>query len=439
MYSAQEIILQIREGRPLSQDQIAAFVAGVCDGTVTDAQIAAFAMATWFRGMSPDEQMSLTLAIRDSGAVLQWPDLPGPVVDKHSTGGVGDLVSLILAPLLAACGAYVPMISGRGLGHTGGTLDKLESIPGFQTAPSIARLVEWVSEHGLAIVGQSAQLVPADRRFYAVRDETATVASIPLIVSSILSKKLAEGLDALVMDIKFGCGAFMASAVAAGRLAQEICDVARVAGLRCNALITDMDQPLAWSAGNAVEVREAIQFLRGDARNERLLSVVLELAAELLALSGLASDLAEGRAMALQKLDSGHAAERFAVMVRSQGGPGDLMEDPEASLPVARVIRPVPASRDGFISHIDTRAVGMVVVHLGGGRLRAEDHIDPAVGLSALLPLGQAVDERAPLAIVHAANEAAWEEAATALHAAVTIGQDKPANVPVVVDRVGAW
>jgi thymidine phosphorylase len=437
MHLAQELILKKREGIALSREEIVAFVAGVCDRSVTDAQIAAFAMATWFRGMSPQEQMALTLAIRDSGSVLQWPELDGPVVDKHSTGGVGDLVSLVLAPLLAACGAYVPMISGRGLGHTGGTLDKLESIPGFQTAPSIARLQKWVTEHGLAIVGQSAELVPADRRLYAVRDETATVASVPLIVSSILSKKLAEGLDALVMDIKFGSGAFMAGQNEAGQLAQEICEVARAAGLSCNALITDMDQPLAWSAGNALEVREAIEFLRGAARNSRLLTVVLELSAELLQLGGLAASREEGRAMALNKLESGHAAERFAVMVRNQGGPAGLLENPDASLPAAAVVRPVFAARHGFVTRIDMRAVGMIVVRLGGGRLRAEDAIDPAVGLSALSPIGQVVDEQKPLAVVHAASQSAWEEAAAAVQAAMTIGAQRPADKSAVAGRMG--
>ena len=436
MHLAQELILKKREGLSLSSEEIVAFVAGICDRTVTDAQIAALAMATWFRGMSPQEQMALTLAIRDSGAVLQWPDLNGPVVDKHSTGGVGDLVSLILAPLLAACGAYVPMISGRGLGHTGGTLDKLESIPGFQSAPGIERLQQWVTEHGLAIVGQSADLVPADRRLYAVRDETATVASIPLIVSSILSKKLAEGLDALVMDIKFGSGAFMAGQNQAGELAQEICEVARAAGLPCHALITDMDQPLAWSAGNALEVREAIAFLRGDARNARLLAVVLELSAELLQLGGLAASLEEGRATAMKNLESGHAAERFSVMVNNQGGPAGLLENPDSSLPSAAVVRPVFAARNGFITRIDTRAVGMVVVRLGGGRLRTTDTIDPAVGLSALSALGQEIDDQKPLAVVHAASESAWEEAAAALEAAVRIGPERPAEKSVVAGRV---
>jgi thymidine phosphorylase len=436
MHLAQELILKKREGLPLSREEIAAFVAGISDHTVTDAQIAAFAMATWFRGMNPTEQMALTLAIRDSGTVLQWSDLDGPVVDKHSTGGVGDLVSLILAPLLAACGAYVPMISGRGLGHTGGTLDKLESIPGFQTAPDIARLQQWVAEHGLAIVGQSAELVPADRRLYAVRDETATVASVPLIVSSILSKKLAEGLDALVMDIKFGSGAFMGGPNEAGQLAQEICEVARATGLPCHALITDMDQPLAWSAGNALEVREAIAFLRGDARNARLQAVVLELGAELLHLGGLAASLEEGRAAALKSLESGLAAERFADMVRNQGGPAGLLENPDSSLPEAAVVRPVFAPRSGFITRIDTRAVGMAVVRLGGGRLRTTDVIDPAVGLSALSALGQEVDDQKPLAVIHAASESAWAGAAAAVQAAVTIGPERPADKSVVVGRV---
>jgi thymidine phosphorylase len=316
--------------------EIAALVTGVCDGSVSDAQIAAFAMATWFRGMTLDEQMALTLAMRDSGRVLHWDGLDGPVLDKHSTGGVGDLVSLVLGPVIAACGGYVPMISGRGLGHTGGTLDKLESIPGFETAPGFERMQRLVREQGLAIVGQSAELVPADRRVYAVRDVTATVSSTPLIVSSILSKKLAEGLDALVMDVKCGGGAVSADLDTARGLAAEICRVSRSAGLPCSALVTDMDQPLAWSAGNALEVLEAVRFLRGDSRNERVLEVVLALCAELLRLGGLAGDEGGARALAQAALDSGRAAEKFARMVSRPGRPVRPAGAPAGASPASR-------------------------------------------------------------------------------------------------------
>ena len=255
MYLTQELIAKKRDGAALASEEIAALVQGVISETVSDAQIAAFAMAVWFNGMDLDEQRALTLAMRDSGEVLSWEKLGGPVLDKHSTGGVGDLVSLVLGPVVAACGGFVPMISGRGLGHTGGTLDKLESIPGFSTTIGIEQFQQLVQNHGIAIIGQSAKLAPADRRFYAVRDVTATVNSVPLIVSSILSKKLAEGLDALVMDIKLGSGAFMREVGEARKLAQEICRVAMDSGLPCNALITDMHAPLAWSAGYSLEIR----------------------------------------------------------------------------------------------------------------------------------------------------------------------------------------
>ena len=436
MYMPSEFILKKRDGHALSQGEIRTFVAGICDGTVSDAQLAAFAMATWFRGMDAEEQSALTLAMRDSGTVLEWEDLDGPVLDKHSTGGIGDMVSLILAPVIAACGGYVPMISGRGLGHTGGTLDKLESIPGFTTDPGTDRLRRLVRQNGLAIVGQSAELVPADRRFYAVRDQTATVSSVPLIIASILSKKLAEGLDALVMDIKFGSGAFMPDPDRARRLAHEICIVARAAGLPCNALITDMGQPMAWSAGNALEVREAIGFLRGDDCHPRLQEVVLALCGELLSLGRLAEEPAAGRALASAALASGKAAERFAAMVRGQGGPAGFLEDPDGLLPSAPLVRPVFPSGSGFVAQIDKRAIGLAVVHLGGGRQRDGDTIDPAVGLSALAPVGQAVDPQSPLAVVHAASESAWERAAAAVRSAVTVAAEPGSASPIVHSRI---
>jgi thymidine phosphorylase len=437
MHPVKQLIHKKRDGTALESSEIMALVAGVCDDSVTDAQIAAFAMATWFRGMNVDEQMALTLAMRDSGRVLQWHGLDGPVLDKHSTGGVGDLVSLILGPVIASCGAFVPMISGRGLGHTGGTLDKLESIPGFDTSPGIERFQRLVREHGLAIVGQSAELAPADRRFYAVRDVTATVSSPPLIVSSILSKKLAEGLHGLVLDIKSGSGAVTTDLEAARHLGAEICRVSRSAGLPCRALVTDMDQPLAWSAGNALEVLEVVRFLRGEARHERVLEVVLALCAELLQLGGLAEHADQGRTLARAALDSGRAAEAFARMVSGQGGPADLLERPEAHLPEAAVSRPVFADGTGFITGIDTRAVGLIVVQLGGGRQRAEDRIDPAVGLSSLRGRGEPVDADTPLAVIHAAREQDWQDAAAALRDAVRLGPESLPAAPLVHDRIG--
>ena len=436
MNLAEELILKKRDGLALSAEEIISFVGGISNHLVSDAQIAAFTMATWFRGMCLEERMALTLAMRDSGEVLAWTGLDGPVLDKHSTGGVGDLVSLILGPVIASCGAYVPMISGRGLGHSGGTLDKLESIPGFNTLPGIERFQQLVRDHRIAIIGQTDDLAPADRRIYAVRDVTATVASPPLIISSILSKKLAEGLDGLVMDIKFGSGAFTPEPEEALKLAREISGLACAAGLPCNALVTNMDQPLAWSAGNALEVHEAVRFLRGDARHERLESVVLSLSSELLQLGGLASNPDEAGEMVRSSLDSGRAAEQFATMVAAQGGPSSLLQDPEAFLPSAPVIRPVFANTSGYISSIDTKAVGSAVIYLGGGRQRVEDTIDPAVGLAQIANVGQSVDSDIPLAYIHAASESAWERAAALLKSSFQIGPGQNAGLPVIYARV---
>lgn len=436
MHLAKETILKKRDGSELSAVEIATFVKGVTRGEVSDAQIAALAMAVWFRGMNVQEQMNLTLAMRDSGQVLRWSGLDGPVLDKHSTGGVGDLVSLVLGPLLAACGAYVPMISGRGLGHTGGTLDKLESIPGFDTAPSIERLQRLVREQGIAIVGQTSELAPADRRIYAVRDVTATVASTPLIVSSILSKKLAEGLDALVMDIKYGSGGFSADVAEATRLARAICHVAQAAGLPCNAVLTGMQQPLAASAGNALEVREAIDFLRGDRGDGRLLQVVLALAGELLFLGDLATSREDGERRASGVLDDGGAAERFARMVCAQGGPAGIVDDPSRFLPAAALVRPVMAEDAGYVARMDTQALGMLVVRLGGGRLRAEDRINAAVGLSSIQALGTRVERGDPLVLVHAASESDWQRARDAYLGAVEIDAEPPTTDPVIAGLV---
>src|SRR4051794_13474291 len=334
-------------------------------------------MAFFLRGLESDEQIALTRAMRDSGTVLEW-DLDRPVLDKHSTGGVGDKVSLMLAPVLAACGAAVPMISGRGLGHTGGTLDKLDSIPGYASTPATEVIRRVVREAGCAIVGQTADLAPADRRLYAVRDATATVESIPLIVASILSKKLAEGLDALVMDVKTGSGAFMAAREDAEALARALVEVATGAGLPTIALLTDMDSVLGTTAGNALEVREALDHLTGAARDERLHEVTVALAAAALAAGGLAGDEAAGPEAARRALGGGAAAERFAAMGRARGGPGDLLERPDEPLPAAPLTRPVAPERPGRVTGMDCRAVGLVVTGLGGNRRREDDAIDPA-------------------------------------------------------------
>ncbi len=393
-------------------------------------------MAVWFRGMDLDELKSLTLAMRDSGEVLRWPELGGPVLDKHSTGGVGDLVSLVLGPVVAACGGFVPMISGRGLGHTGGTLDKLESIPGFSTSIDIDQFQRLVQANGIAIIGQSEKLAPADRRFYAVRDITATVNSVPLIVASILSKKLAESLDALVMDIKLGSGAFMREPGEARKLAKEICRVATDSGLPCNALITDMNAPLAWSAGNALEVREAIEFLTGRSRNERLHGVIEALASEMLVLGGVAASRSDGKDRVRSSLDSGEAVERFARMVASQGGPVDLLDRPEKHLPSATITRPLFPDSPGVVTSMDTQSIGYAVVYLGGGRQRVEDNIDPAVGLADLCTVGQQLDVHIPLATIHASCESDWQQAAARLKSAIQMDQHAAGTQPLIYERI---
>ena len=346
------------------------------------------------------------------------------------------MVSLILGPVVAACGAYVPMISGRGLGHTGGTLDKLESIPGFNISPGVERFQKLVQSNGVAIIGQTGALAPADRRFYAVRDVTATVASIPLIVASILSKKLAEGLDGLVMDVKLGSGAFMREASGARQLASEISRVSYEAGLPCTAVITDMNLPLAWSAGNALEVREAIEFLKGSRRHARLNLVVRGLASEMLVLGRLASGLTKAQGMVEEALDSGSAAERFSRMVAAQGGPADLLDHPDRYLKPAALCRPVFPDRAGVVTHIDTRAIGFAVAHLGGGRQRAEDDINPAVGFSGLCTSGQSVDPATPLATIHADNATDWQHAVARLKSAVQINGQGIEVPPAIHERI---
>lgn len=422
----QEIIRAKRDGRQLDAAAISAFAQGLKDGSFSEGQVAALAMAILINGMSRAEAVDLTLAMRDTGDVLDWSDLPGPAVDKHSTGGVGDNVSLMLAPIVAACGGYVPMISGRGLGHTGGTLDKMDAIPGYRSQPDTALFRKVVHEAGCAIIGQTAALAPADKRLYAIRDVTATVESVPLITASILSKKLAAGLGSLVLDVKTGSGAFMTEKRDARALAQSLVDVANGAGLPTTALMTDMDEPLALAAGNGVEVANAVDFLTGRRRDARLLSVTLGLASEMLVLAGLAASHAEARERAQDALGSGHAAERFGRMVSALGGPADFVEQMETHLPKASVTRPVPAGQSGFVSRIDTRAIGIAVVLLGGGRRKPEDKIDLSVGLTELMPRGAEIAEGEPLAIVHARNAKSADAAIAAIQQAYAIVSERP-------------
>ncbi len=434
-----ETIRRKRDGAALDPAAIAEFISGLTDGRVTDAQAAAFAMAVLLRGMSAEETVALTLAMRDSGAVLDWQALgvDGPVLDKHSTGGVGDKVSLILAPLLAACGAFVPMISGRGLGHTGGTLDKMDAIPGYRSQPSREEFVRVVRETGCAIVGATEDLAPADRRLYAIRDVTGTVESLPLITASILSKKLAEGAGALVLDVKVGSGAFMTTEADARALAESLVRVAIGAGLPTVALLTDMDQALGRTAGNALEVREAIGFLTGDAPDPRLAEVTFALAAEALLLGGLAVDRQAARALAERRLADGSAAERFAQSVAALGGPSDLLDHPERLLRSPAVSVPVYPAGAGHVAAIDARALGLAVIELGGGRARPQDGIDHRVGLSELAGLGEPVHAGRPLCIVHAADEAMAARVAGRIRGAFTTAEAQEPPRAVLRGRIG--
>ncbi|WP_137149944.1 thymidine phosphorylase [Devosia sp. FKR38] len=422
VFLPQEVIARKRDGKMLSEAEIAAFIDGFTHGTVSHAQAAAFAMAVYFQDMTMPERVALTLAMRDSGDVLDWSDLDGPVADKHSTGGVGDNVSLMLAPILAAMGIYVPMISGRGLGHTGGTLDKFDAIPGYQTQPDNALFRQVVRQAGCAIIGQTANLAPADKALYAIRDVTGTVESIPLITASILSKKLAAGLGALVLDVKTGSGAFMPTLDASRALAESLVSVANGAGLKTGALITDMNEPLASAAGNGLEVRNAVDFLTGRHQDARLKEVTLALCAVVAEMTGTAATLEAGRLLAEAALDSGRAAERFSVMVHALGGPGDFVDNMDAHLAPAPIIRDVFADSEGPVAEIDTRGVGMAVVALGGGRTMPSDSIDHRVGFDRLAGLGTALDRTRPIARIHARDEDSAKDAERRLKAAYRLG-----------------
>ncbi len=441
MYLPQEIIRKKRDNIALTRDEINFFIQGIATDTVSEGQIAAFAMAIFFNDMSMDERVALTCAMRDSGQVLDWSHMnfDGPIVDKHSTGGVGDVTSLMLGPMVAACGGYVPMISGRGLGHTGGTLDKLESIPGYNITPSNDLFGQVTKDAGVAIIGQTGDLAPADKRVYATRDVTATVDNISLITASILSKKLAAGLGSLVMDVKVGSGAFMPTYDTSEELAKSIVAVANGAGTKTTALLTDMNQVLASTAGNALEVREAVQFLTGEGeRNPRLYSVTMALCTDMLLNAGLATDEAQARQKLDEVLINGRAAECFGKMISGLGGPADFVERYDDYLPSSSIIKPVYATQSGFVTAMDTRALGMAVVGMGGGRRVASDTIDYSVGLAEMIRLGQVADMQQPLAMIHANNEAQWQQAADEVLAAITIGDTAPVATPDVYRRISA-
>ena len=427
-----DVIRTKRDGGELSDEQIEFFVDGLADDSLPAEQVSALAMAIFLNSMSFDEAGKLTLAMANSGTVLDWTaeDLDGPVVDKHSTGGVGDKVSFMLAPIAAACGCYVPMISGRGLGHTGGTTDKAECIPGYNATPDFDLFRKVVREVGCAIIGQTTDLAPADRRFYSIRDVTGTVESVPLITASILSKKIAAGLEGLVMDVKAGSGAFMESEERAGELAKSIIGTAAKAALRTHAVITDMNEVLGTTAGNALEIAESVQYLRNEKRESRLDDVTLSLCTEMLVVGGIESDRDKARSLCDEAVTSGRAAEVFARMVSALGGPADFIENCDSHLAKAPVVRAVHA--EGFLSAVNTRGVGNAIIELGGGRRKVGEPLDLSVGFSDIARVGTELDGDTPLAVIHAASEADAERAVTNLLAACELGDSPPEDRPVI-------
>ena len=434
MSDARAINAALRRGEMPTAGDLQWFAQGLADGSVSDAQAGAFAMAVCLRGLDEEGRVALTRAMRDSGAILNW-DLPGPVLDKHSTGGVGDCVSLVLAPALAACGAYVPMISGRGLGHTGGTLDKMESIPGLSTQLEERHFREVVAKTGCAIVSASSDIAPADKRLYAIRDVTATVESLDLITASILSKKLAAGLEGLVLDVKLGSGAFMKSHEDARALAKALVGTANAAGCPTQAMITDMNQPLAPALGNALEVDASMQVLAGGIKGA-LYDLSCALGGALLAAGGLTDTPEGGAGRIARAIDTGAAAERFGRMCAAMGGPVQFAENWQRYLPEAPVIREITATDSGYVTDMRGEALGLAVVALGGGRQVESDLVDPAVGLSDMVRLGDWIDRGQPLARVHAARESQAEAAVRAVRGAITLSDTRPPPQPLVIERI---
>lgn len=430
----QEIIRKKRDGKTLNTEEIQFFIKGVTDGSIADSQTAALTMAIFLNGFDKKETVDLTLSMRDSGDVLKW-NLNGPVIDKHSSGGVGDKVSLMLAPILAACGGFVPMISGRGLGHTGGTLDKFDSIKGYNTLPSNELFVKTVEEVGCAIIGQTGNLAPADKKIYAIRDVCATVESINLITASILSKKLAAGLDYLVMDLKCGNGAFMDNKSDALALARSIVDVANGAGTKTTALITNMSEVLGFTVGNALEVKESVDYLKNQNVNKRLDIVTKELCAELLLSCGLYKTKDDAMAKICKVLANGEALERFAKMVAMLGGPTDFIKNPEDYMPQAKIIKPVFADKKGYVSSMKTRDIGMLIVGLKGGRVHPEQKLDYATGFSSFCQVGDYVDDKTPLAYIHAQNEEDYQKTAGELKKLISVEEEYKIS-PVIIDSV---
>lgn len=432
----QEIIRKKRNKKNLTKDEIDFFIKGVTDGSIMDAQTAALTMAIFLNKLNNEEKVNLTLAMRDSGDVLHWQGFNGPIVDKHSSGGVGDKVSLMLAPMIAACGGYVPMISGRGLGHTGGTLDKFDSIPGYQTMPDNNLFYKTVKEVGCAIIGQTGNLAPADKKIYAIRDVCGTVESVDLITASILSKKLAAGLDCLIMDLKCGNGAFMDNLEDGRALAHSIVNVANGAGTKTKAVLTDMNQVLGKNVGNAVEVAEAVEYLQGKNVDSRLHQVTMELCAELLVISNLAQTLTEAKQKLEKALSSGKALEIFARMVSALGGPIDFVENYEQYLPKAKIIKPLFAQKSGYIAEMQTRNIGLSIIGLKGGRIRSDQKLDYATGYTDFCQIGDWVDNEKPLCFIHAQTEDDWQAAAHDLLSNIKISEEKPKLSSPIIEKI---
>lgn len=434
----QDVIRKKRDGLELSRDEIVFFVKGVTDGSVADYQISALLMAVYLNGMNDVEQEILTEAMLHSGNTLDFSDISKPKADKHSTGGVGDKTSLLIAPMVAACGICVPMISGRGLGHTGGTLDKLESIPGYSVDLSAGEFEKVLKEVGYAMSGQTAELAPADKKMYALRDATSTVESIPLIVASIISKKGAAGLDAMVIDVKVGSGAFMRDEDRAKSLAHALVKTGNACGIRTRALLTDMNQPLGQAVGNALEVKECVELLRGEGTDHALpvLELSLELSAHMLVLSDVDESLAAARERLQKTLSSGHALECFRKNVAAQGGEPRVCDDPASFLPLVTDSFKVESPRSGFVTKVNTAEIGHAIASIGGGRVRIDDQIDPTVGFMADVRIGDQLDEGATVGTVYCRNGAKAKEAAERIQSSYEISDEPSAALPVLMKEV---
>ncbi len=435
IYSAPELIRKKRDGKPLGDDELRWLVEGYCSGAVTDYQMSAWAMAVFFNGLNPKETATLTLAMRDSGKVIALGDIQGIKVDKHSTGGVGDKVSICLAPMVAACGVPVPMMSGRGLGHTGGTLDKLEAIPGFSTQLTPDHLIKQMKTVGCALIGQTPELVPADRKLYALRDVTATVESIPLITASILSKKLAEGINALVMDVKVGRGAFMKTLGEARKLARSIVRVSALAKVKTVALLTDMNAPLGHAIGNALETREAFDILHGRGPAD-VLECTMALGAEMLMLAGKAKTPMQARRLLADVVSNGQALECMRAIITTQGGDARVLDAPDQFLPCAPYVTTLSATRSGFVSGIDPMALGLAAIQLGAGRMRADQPIDPSVGFVLKKKPGDPIDKGQPWIEVHAKTSTIDPALNASIQNALELSSRKPKIAKLVLDQV---